>query len=79
MTSGVLFKQAGTWNTNYAQMAKDGTATSADTSVTVPVSFTTIQIGNRSDNLTPFYGPIRNVRIGSSRALSSSELQAITR
>jgi len=73
----VAEKRIGYWNTNIAQEAFSGTLGTLDTVVTVPVSFTTIQIGLTGSGANQLFGTIRNVRIYQTQ-LSSAQLQAVT-
>ena len=77
LAANTMQKSAVTWNTNYANVALNGVASTADTSVTVPASFTTINIGTANSGTLPIFGTLRNVRIYQTQ-LSVSQLQAVT-
>jgi len=77
ITANTAYKQASTWNTNYAQTCKDGALATADTTVTVPAAFTLINVGDRGFASTPLYGAIKNLRIWQ-RQLPDAQLQAFT-
>jgi hypothetical protein len=77
VTSGSIIKTAYRWGANNFAISANGAAAVTDTSGSVPSGLTTIYVG--TDNTpSPLSGTIRNVRTWN-RALSSSELQAITR
>ena len=77
LAANTMQKSAVTWNTNYANVVLNGVASTADTSVTVPASFTTINIGTANSGTLPMFGTIRNVRIYSAQ-LSAAQLSAVT-
>ena len=60
---GVPYRTAASWQSNYAILAKDGSLSSPDTTVTIPSSFTQINIGSRFDASSWIFGTIRNVDI----------------
>jgi len=74
--TGVTFKTANVAFTNDFRFVVNGTAGTPDTSGTTPV-VTTIRVGNGLGAAVVTGGTIRNVRLWQ-RALSNSELQAIT-
>lgn len=60
---GVLQKETIYWNTNIAQVFNRNVVGTLDTSVTVPASLTTINVGCRPDSQFPTTSPIRDVKI----------------
>lgn len=68
-------KVAMSWNTNYSNFSMNGTLGVADTTVTVPVSFTTISVGSAAGGGN--IGNIKNVRIWLTQ-LSDAILKGLT-
>lgn len=75
--AGVIGKYAGVWNTNYGKIAFGGTLSTGDLVVTVPVSFTTITVGQDQAAGQPLFGTIRNLRIWT-RQLADSQITSLT-
>ena len=77
MVNSVPYRMAGAVATNSARFAGAGSVSAEDTSVTLPAGLTTLRIGLNTAGTSSANCPVRNVRVWD-RALSSSELQAIT-